>query len=112
MTAHAGALAIGTPRPDTYVIGVTGTLDRILGARLRRLVDARLLFVTTAGGPTRHILVDLAGVEEVTSGAEALEQARRAAEEHGVHLQIIGADPAPAGSAPAVLFPFGQPAPG
>jgi anti-anti-sigma regulatory factor len=63
--ASRGTLSIEVPDPATYVIRASGEFDRSAGARLLRLVDARLQLVTVGSCATRHMLVDLTAVDAV-----------------------------------------------
>lgn len=88
-----GRLAISGPRPDVHVIAVEGALDPILAARLLRLVDVRIRLRDVAGAATRHIILDLTGVDSATASAvELLAGATSTAERGRLGLHVVGFD--------------------
>jgi ABC-type transporter Mla MlaB component len=89
---YAASLAIEAPTPRTYVIRVSGDLDRLLATRLLRLVDARLQLVAQGQCATAHIVVDLIDVHDLCATAvPALHHAHHAAGGRGVSLELVGA---------------------
>jgi anti-anti-sigma regulatory factor len=90
--AHAASLAIEVPTPATYVIRVSGDLDRLSATRLLRLVDARLQLVALGQCPTAHIVVDLTNVHDFHANAlPALHHAHHAAGGRNVSLELVAA---------------------
>ena len=87
-------LSIDSPTDGLHLIRVRGHLDDAAGARLLRLIDARLHIneLRVRPGPTHHILVDLTPVAHSSRGGlAALAHAHRAATQRGVGLAVIGA---------------------
>lgn len=92
MRFHDGALTIDTPRTDVQVIRVTGALDGATGARLLRLIDARLQVSALGVTPTRHILVDLTEVRAATvTGLKSLTRADHATRSRRLGFSLVGA---------------------
>ncbi len=89
--AQRGSLAVDTAEPAFYVVRVEGTLDRATATRIVRLVDARTRMVALGFTGTRHVLVDLDGVEEVRPGAlELLRHARHSTDGARMTLHLTG----------------------
>jgi hypothetical protein len=89
---YAASLSIEVPTPATYVIRVSGDLDRLSATRLLRLVDARLQLVAQGQCPTAHIIIDLTDVHDFYATAmPALHHAHHAAGGRGVSLELLGA---------------------
>lgn len=94
-TQEQVAFALETPDPETFVIRMRGALDRLAGARLLRLVDARLHLVDQRLAATRHLLIDFAGVTAVDADLRAaLRHARHACDRRSVALALVRTDAA------------------
>ncbi|MFR9805910.1 STAS domain-containing protein [Pseudonocardia sp. RS010] len=90
--AHPAPMSIDVPEPGAYTIRLRGHLDRLTGARLLRLVDARLQLARLGHAATRHVLIDVADVDSIGPGAlAALTHALHAADRSGVTLDLVGA---------------------
>jgi hypothetical protein len=90
--AHSAPMAIDVPGPGAYTIRLRGHLDRLTGARLLRLVDARLQLARHRHAATRHILVDVTDVDSIGPGAvAALSHAHHAAGRCAVTFDLVGA---------------------
>ncbi|GAA4552893.1 hypothetical protein [Pseudonocardia xishanensis] len=90
--AESAPMGIGVPRPGVYTISVRGTLDRLVGARLLRLIDARLQMASHHHSPTRHVLVDVSQLDGLAPGGEAaLRHAAHATSRRGITFDLIGA---------------------
>jgi hypothetical protein len=90
--AHPAPMAIDVPGPGAYTIRLRGHVDRLTGARLLRLVDARLQLARHGHTPTRHILVDVTDVDSIGPGAlAALTHAQHATGRCGVTFDLVGA---------------------
>ena len=88
---HQPPLTVATPDPATVVLHVGGSLDRVIAARLLRVIDARLVLVRTGESRTRRVLLDLTGVSEVSDGALAvLRHPRHTCPRHGVAFALVG----------------------
>ncbi|MFC5951462.1 STAS domain-containing protein [Pseudonocardia lutea] len=89
--AHPAPMAIDVPEPGVYTIRLRGHLDRLTGARLLRLIDARLQLARHGHATTRHVLIDLAEVDAIGPGAlAALSHAQHAADRCGATLDLVG----------------------
>jgi hypothetical protein len=89
--AHPAPMAIDVPEPGVYTIRLRGHLDRLTGARLLRLVDARLQLARLGHAATRHVLIDLTDVDSIGPGAlAALTHADHAAGRCGVTFDLVG----------------------
>ncbi|MCW0212133.1 MAG: STAS domain-containing protein [Pseudonocardia sp.] len=85
MTQRA-QFSLFTPAVDVQVIGISGTLDRIAGVRLLRLV-AHL----SAARDAPRLVLDLTAVDTVDrSGLRAVMIARRDARRYGSSLDLVG----------------------
>jgi hypothetical protein len=92
MVQDAGGFAMTTPRRDVHVIRAAGELDTVAGARLLRLVDARLQLLDLGQVTTAHILLDFTVTRTASTGAIAgLDQAIDAAARRRVGLHLAGA---------------------
>jgi hypothetical protein len=89
---ESAPMAIEVPAPGVYLITVRGTLDRLVGARLRRLVDARLQLAALGHTVTRHVLVDVSAVDGLGPGGEAaLRDAAHAVARRDITFGLVGA---------------------
>jgi len=89
---ESAPMGIDVPRPGVYTITVRGTLDRLVGARLLRLVDARLQMASHHHAPTRHVLLDVSGLDGIGPGGEAaLRHAAHATTRRGITFDLVGA---------------------
>ena len=91
MAALSGGFATATPRTDLHVIRVAGVLDTLAGARLLRLIDARLRLLELGHASTRHILIDLTVTRSASTAAlDGLKHAAYACRRHRVGLHLVG----------------------
>lgn len=75
-----------------HVLHVRGPLDRAAGARLLRLVDARLALVRAGTRTVRHVVVDVADVTGTDAGGVAsLRHLRFACDRLGIGVHLAGA---------------------
>ncbi|MCF7549922.1 hypothetical protein [Pseudonocardia sp. WMMC193] len=90
--AESAPMGIAVPAAGFYTITLRGSLDRMVGARLLRLVDARLQMATYGHAVTRHVLLDVSGLEAVAPGGEAaLRHAAHACDRRGITFDLVGA---------------------
>lgn len=86
-------LAVHQPDVRTYVITVSGRLDRGGAARLTRLVDARLQLLGLGQCATNRLLIDLGGAQTIEQDAlAALQHVREACDRRSVALVLIGVE--------------------
>lgn len=91
---HTTGMSLETPAVGLHLIRVRGELDESAGARLLRLIDARLQIngLGLRPGRTRHILIDLSAVTSASrAGLAALSHARHTTQRRRVGLALIGA---------------------
>ncbi|SDF27381.1 hypothetical protein [Pseudonocardia oroxyli] len=90
--AESAPMGIAVPAAGFYTITLRGSLDRVVGARLLRLVDARLQMAAYGHAVTRHVLLDVGGLDAVDPGGEAaLRHAAHACDRRGITLDLVGA---------------------
>jgi ABC-type transporter Mla MlaB component len=96
--AQRGSLAVDATEPAFYVVRASGALDRSTATRVIRLVDARARMVALGFTATRHVLVDLADVATIQTGAlDLLPHARHSAAGADMTLHLTGCDALVAG---------------
>ncbi|GAA1847259.1 hypothetical protein GCM10009836_28570 [Pseudonocardia ailaonensis] len=89
--ARPGTLAIEVPDPRFYVVRISGEVDRLLVARLLRLIETRLWVAAGGHVATAHVLLDLSDVHEVRGGAlGGLRHAAHVARIRGATLHLTG----------------------
>jgi hypothetical protein len=94
MVGDVGGFAMTTPRRNIHVIRAGGELDTVAGARLLRLIDARLQLLDLGQVTTAHILLDFGPTRSASIGAIAgLTRATCDAARRGVGLHLVGAGP-------------------
>jgi ABC-type transporter Mla MlaB component len=90
--AESAPMGIAVPAAGFYTITLRGTLDRVVGARLLRLVDARLQMAAYGHTSTRHVLLEISALDGVDAGGEAaLRHAAHACERRGLTFDLVGA---------------------
>ncbi|WP_181784797.1 hypothetical protein [Pseudonocardia pini] len=90
--ADFAPMGIAVPEPGVYTITVRGLLDRVVGTRLLRLVDARLQMAAYGHAPTEHVLLDVTDVQGIAPGGEAaLRHAAHATARRGITFDLVGA---------------------
>lgn len=90
--ADSAPMGIAVPAAGFYTITVRGALDRMVGARLLRLIDARLQMASYGHTITRHVLLEVTGLHAVDPGGDAaLRHAAHACDRRGITFDLVGA---------------------
>ncbi|GAA4547132.1 hypothetical protein [Pseudonocardia xishanensis] len=84
-------LALTSPARGVHVVAVHGTLDRVAGIRLLRLVEVRVRMMRDQRAPTRRLIIDVTDVDGADrDGLTTLRIARDDARRRGVTIDLVG----------------------